>query len=253
MSPYRYKIYIVTGLLATALPHNAQAFDLFQALSTFQPTTATTSSFSLKSTGLSRSEMVLGLKDALRIGSEHVVSQLGKQNGFYNDKAIHIPLPDNLKSVKSAISMLGMEVLLDDLERRLNRSAEAATPKAKVIFKHAITEMKLHDAQKILNGSKHAATDYFKKKMSRPLSQEIEPVIQQALAQQGAIEAYQKVMKKYHALPFMPDIQSDLTQHVIDLTLKGIFHYMAKEEADIRKNPLKRTTKILKKVFKTYP
>jgi len=32
--------------------------------------------------------------------------------------------------------------------------------------------------------------------------------------------------------------------------LNGVFHYMAEEEAAIRKNPVKRTTEILKKVFK---
>jgi hypothetical protein len=31
--------------------------------------------------------------------------------------------------------------------------------------------------------------------------------------------------------------------------MAGIFHYMAEEEAAIRKNPVKRTTSILKKVF----
>ncbi|MDQ6973810.1 MAG: DUF4197 family protein, partial [Mariprofundaceae bacterium] len=37
--------------------------------------------------------------------------------------------------------------------------------------------------------------------------------------------------------------------HVTQGALRGIFHYMAVEEAAIRKNPAKRSTEILKKVF----
>jgi len=48
---------------------------------------------------------------------------------------------------------------------------------------------------------------------------------------------------------FVPDVKANLTQHVLDLGLSGIFLYMAKEEAAIRKNPVKRTTDILQKVF----
>jgi hypothetical protein len=33
------------------------------------------------------------------------------------------------------------------------------------------------------------------------------------------------------------------------MALKGIFHYLAQEEAAIRDNPAKRTTDILRKVF----
>jgi len=56
-------------------------------------------------------------------------------------------------------------------------------------------------------------------------------------------------MGKYQSLPFMPDVKANLTQHVVQLGLAGIFRYMAEEEASIRKNPVKRTTSILKKVF----
>jgi len=198
---------------------------------------------------LSNHDVVAGLKDALRIGSEHVVAQLGKNNGFNGDSKIHIPLPDNMKKVKSALSAVGMAGMMDDLELRLNRAAEAAVPKAKRIFGKAIRHMSIADAKVILGGKNNAATMYFKRKMSKPLSQEMKPVVDHALAQAGAIRAYDKVMGRYQSLPFMPDVKANLSQHVLDLALSGIFHYMAEEEAAIRKNPVKRTTAILKKVF----
>lgn len=43
-----------------------------------------------------------GLKDALEVGTETVVSQLGKPDGFNTDSAIHIPLPEKMVSVEMA-------------------------------------------------------------------------------------------------------------------------------------------------------
>ncbi|MDQ6982464.1 MAG: DUF4197 domain-containing protein [Mariprofundus sp.] len=198
---------------------------------------------------LSKSDMVAGLKDALRVGSKNVVGQLGKTDGFNADPKIHIPLPESLQTVKSTLSTIGMGSMMDDLELKLNRAAELATPKAKRIFGNAIREMTFDDARKILNGPDDAATQYFKGKMSAPLSDEMRPIVKKALNQAGAVQAYDGVMGKYRDIPFVPDVKTNLTQHVVGLGMAGIFHYMAEEEAAIRKNPVKRTTDILKKVF----
>jgi len=198
---------------------------------------------------LSNSDMIAGLKDALRVGSENVVGRLGKTDGFNSDPKIHIPLPDSLQTVKSTLSAVGMGGLMDDLELKLNRAAEAATPKAKRIFANAIRDMSFDDARKILSGPNDAATQYFKGKMSVPLADEMRPIVKKALNQAGAVQAYDAVMGKYTSMPFMPDVKANLTRHVLDLGLAGIFRYMTDEEAAIRQNPVKRTTSILKKVF----
>ncbi|MBN4082595.1 DUF4197 domain-containing protein, partial [Mariprofundus ferrooxydans] len=114
----------------------------------------------------------------------------------------------------------------------------------------AIRGMRISDAKSILAGSDDAATQYFKRKMSKPLSKEMRPVVDYALAQAGVVQAYDRVMGQYQSLPFMPNVKADLSQHVLSLALNGVFHYMAEEEAAIRKNPVKRTTAILRKVFK---
>ena len=208
-----------------------------------------TESRTSSTTALSNSDIIAGLKDALRIGSENVVSQLGRTDGFNADPKIHIPLPENLKRVKSALQAVGMGHMMDDLELRLNRAAEKATPKAKHIFGNAIRSLTVDDAQKILKGPDDAATQYFRGKMSGPLSDEMRPIVKKALAQAGAVQSYDAVMGEYQSLPFVPDVKANLTQHVLDLGLDGIFHYMAEEEAAIRRNPVKRTTAILQKVF----
>ena len=60
------------------------------------------------STGsLTQGEMGDGLKEALRVGTEAVVSRLGKTDGFNTDKAIHIPLPGQLGTVQKALKAAG--------------------------------------------------------------------------------------------------------------------------------------------------
>jgi len=194
-------------------------------------------------------EIGSGLKDALRVGTENVVRQLGDKDGFNADPAIHIPLPENLQKVKVLLEKVRMSGLTDDLELKLNRAAEAATPKAKELFWQAITEMTFDDVRAVYNGPQDAATRYLEGKMSAPLAQEMRPVVETSLAEVGAVQSYDAVMGKYKSLPFVPDIKADLTGHVIDKGLAGIFLYLAKEEAAIRQDPARRTTDILKKVF----
>jgi len=203
----------------------------------------------VKPSGLSNTEIGAGLKEALTVGSERVVDQLGKPDGFNKDSNIHIPLPASLDKVQSALKVAGLSSMLDDLELRLNRAAEAATPKAKKLFVQAIQEMTLDDVQGIYNGPQDAATRYFQKKMSAPLTKEMQPVVQESLAQVGAVQSYDTVMGKYKTLPFVPDAKADLTGYVVDKGLAGIFHYIAVEEAAIRQNPAKRSTELLQRVF----
>ena len=42
-----------------------------------------------------------------------------------------------------------MSSLVDDLELKLNRAAEAAVPKARKLFGHSISQMTIEDAKKI--------------------------------------------------------------------------------------------------------
>ena len=202
-----------------------------------------------ETTELTNSEITTGLKDALRVGTERVVDQLGTVDGFNADPAIHIPLPESLKSVKSALSAVGMSALMDDPELKLNRAAEEATPPAKKLFWNSIETMTLDDVREIYNGPDDAATRYFERKMSDPLATAMQPIVENALNQVGAIQAYDAVMGQYADLPFVPDVKTNLRAHVIEKGMDGIFHYLAVEEAAIRTNPAKRTTDILQKVF----
>lgn len=209
----------------------------------------TTKSPQAESTGLTNSEVASGLKDALRVGTETVVDQLGQADGFNADPTIHIPLPDNMQQVKKALAAVGMSSMMDDLELKLNRAAEEATPPAKRIFWDSIEAMTLDDVMKVYNGPDDATTRYFQGKMSGPLATAMQPIVEAALNQVGAIQTYDAVMGQYDSLPFVPDVKADLNSYVVNEGMNGIFHYLAVEEAAIRQDPLKRTTDILQTVF----
>lgn len=198
---------------------------------------------------LTNSEMTSGLREALRIGTTRVVDQIGVRDGFNLDKHIHISLPGTLGKVDKALSSVGMGALTEDLELRLNRAAEVATPKAKALFVKAITEMTIDDAKSILTGPENSATQYLRKSMGSELSKEMNPIVEGALAEAGAIQAYDQVIGRYEQMPFMPDVKANLQSYVVEKAMDGIFYYVGKEEAAIRRDPAKRTTDILKRVF----
>lgn len=198
---------------------------------------------------LSTDEIAAGLREALRVGTERVVAQVGTLDGFNADPAIHIPLPGVLRDVQSMLQRVGMSGLADDLETRLNRAAEVAAPEAKELFFQAISEMTLDDVKRIYEGPDDAATQYFKGKMSPPLAERMQPIVDRSLADVGAIKSYDTMMTQYKSIPFVPDVKADLTRYVVDKGMDGIFHYVAEEEAAIRNNPAARTTDLLKRVF----
>ncbi|MFK7795212.1 MAG: DUF4197 domain-containing protein [Gammaproteobacteria bacterium] len=194
-------------------------------------------------------EIAGALKDALSAGSENVVSQLSAPGGFNSDPKIRIPLPDSLQTVQKTMNKFGMGSSLNSLENKLNEAAETATEKAKPLLLNAIKELSWNDVKIILNGPDDAATQYFKSKMSSPLSAEMKPIVDNSLNEVGAINSYNNAMGKYKSLPLVPDVQADLSQHVLNKGIDGIFYYLAAEEKAIRENPAKRTTELLKKVF----
>jgi len=198
---------------------------------------------------LTQGDIASGLKEALTIGTSRVVEQLGVKDGFNADSLVHIPLPQSFRTVQSALSKIGMSSMLDDLELRLNRAAEEAVPRAKELFVASIKEMTLDDVMGIYKGPDDAATQYFKEKMSEPLAAEMMPIVEKSLSDVGAIAAYDAAVGRYKSIPFVPDVKADLTGHVLEKGMDGIFYYLAKEEAAIRQNPAKRTTELLKKVF----
>jgi len=199
--------------------------------------------------GLAAGDISAAFKQALSIGSGNVVSQLGRSGGFLNDQNVRIPLPRSLDRMQSGLRAVGASYLLDDLEVRLNKAAEIATPHAKELFLNAISEMTFDDVIQIYNGPDNSATQFFQSKMSGALKQRMSPHVTSALADAGAVRAYDAAVGQYAQIPFVPDVKANLTDYVVDEGIAGIFYYLGQQEAAIRQDPAKQTTALLKSVF----
>jgi len=199
--------------------------------------------------GLTETEIVDGLKQALEIGTSKAVMRVSKKNGYLKNPKIKIPLPENVQKVESILRNIGFGSKVDKFELSMNRAAERAAPKAKSIFWNAIKKMSFSDARQILKGPEDAATQYFRKKTSTQLQDEFKPIVNQAMSEVGVTQAYKSLDRKIRALPFTKSLSFDLDQYVTDKALDGLFLMLAEEEKKIRQDPTARVTDLLKKVF----
>ncbi len=198
---------------------------------------------------LSGGEIAEGLKQALEVGSKLVVDNLGAVDGFNTDPVAHIPLPPELQKAQKLMAKVGLGGLGDEVELKMNRAAESAMDESGEVVLNAIQAMTLDDANGILQGPDDAATQYLQRVGGDDIKSRIRPIVEQALAEVGAIDALDRMMEGYETLPFVPNVKGDLTEHATQKAYDGLFHYIAVEEAAIRENPAKRTTDLLQRVF----
>ena len=200
------------------------------------------------SSGLSSSEIVSGLKEALSIGAQKSGDKLSAPDGFFKDAAVKILLPEQVRDIESKMRMMGMGKMVDNAELSMNRAAEDASKAAAPIFLSAIKKMTVTDALNILRGSDTAATGYLRKTTSPELINSFRPVIEESLKKVDATKYWKDVFNVFNRFSSTP-VDTDINSYVTTKALDGIFYYVAQEEIGIRKNPAQRATDILKKVF----
>ena len=199
---------------------------------------------------LSQTEIVAGLKEALETATSAAVGELGKAGGFLDNPQVRIPLPTQLSWLETGLRKTGQEELADDFIATMNRAAEQAVPAALDQFQSAINAMSLEDARGILNGPDDAATEYFRKHSESGLRERFLPIVKESTASTGVTSAYKRMTAPLENLAGMFSTSSlDVDEYVTDKTLDGLFQMVAQEEARIRKDPVARSTQLLKTVF----
>ncbi|MGH9681521.1 MAG: DUF4197 domain-containing protein [Candidatus Acidiferrales bacterium] len=198
---------------------------------------------------MSDSKVASGLKEALRVGAENAVKLTGRRNGYFGNDAIKILMPNNLRPLEKGLRAIGYGPKVDDFILSMNRSAEAAAPAARKIFGSAIVAMSFDDARKILSGGDMAATDYFKTKTSAQLTAAFLPVVEKTMSENSVTQQYNALLGQAQSIPFLKSQKLDITQYVVSKALDGLFYTLGQEEKKIRKDPVARTTSLLKEVF----
>jgi len=202
------------------------------------------------SSSLSSDDIVSGLKQALTLGAQKSADRLSVANGFLNDKAVEILMPEQAQRVEKTLRSLGMGKLVDDAISSMNHAAEDASKSAAPIFVNAIKTMTVKDGLNILKGPDTAATAYLRQSATPDLTRAYSPVIDSALQKTGATKYWKDVFETYNKLPTtFSKVDPDLSSYVTQKAINGIFYYVAQEEILIRKDPAAQVTDLLKKVF----
>jgi hypothetical protein len=213
------------------------------------PTRTSTSSSSTGVPGVTNTEAANGLKEALIQGISKGSDQASATDGFNLNSLIRIPFPPDAQKVATTLRKMGLGAQVDKFELSLNRGAEDAAKSAKPIFINAIKSLTFTDVWNILTGQKDAATQYLKRTTTSQLTTAFMPIMQQSLEKVDATKYYSSLTTTYNKLPLVTPVQTDLNQYATGKAIDGLFTLIAQEEADIRENPVARTTSLLKKVF----
>jgi hypothetical protein len=203
---------------------------------------------SSQGSNLSNDDIISGLKEALRVGTDSSAKKLGKLDGFFADAAIKILMPPEAQKVEKTLRSLGMGSMVDKAVLSMNRAAEDAAKGVGTIFWNSIRQMSITDGLQILKGSDTAATGYLKKTTTTELTNKFRPVIDSSLTKFDATKYWNDVFSAYNKVS-VKKINPDLTAYVTEKALSGLFYNIALQEQKIRKDPAAQVTGILKKVF----
>jgi hypothetical protein len=201
------------------------------------------------STTPTANEVTNALKEALKQGATKGATQVSQLDGYFKNPEIKIPFPPDVQMVESKLRALGMGKQVDEFVLSVNRAAEDAAKQAAPIFVTAIQKMTIEDAYAILKGQPDAATQYLNRTTTPQLKEKFTPIVKGSLDKVNATRYYADLIGYYNRIPFVQKVNPDLTGYATDKAIQGLFVMIAKEEKNIRKDPLARTTDLLKKVF----
>ena len=227
--------------------------------------------------GLSDSEIVEGLKEALNVGLGNSVSSASSLDGYLGNELIRILLPEEVVSLQNQIQNSttlstaystyitlenGGNDLFSELATAMNRGAEEAASKAAPIFGSAITRITFDDARTILEGGNdRAATDFFERETRTDLVSAFSPDVRNALDNTNASLLYGTIVSflNYDIIPGLttvgdllntdPNLPATLEEYATGKAVDGLFTLVGQEEGKIREDPFVWGSNIIEKVF----
>ncbi|MCB0737983.1 MAG: DUF4197 domain-containing protein [Bacteroidetes bacterium] len=212
--------------------------------------------------GLTEEQIVNGLKEALKVGTDTAVTQLSKEDGYFGDELVKISLPSEAQVIidnLSKIPLLG-QAAVDETIKLINRSAEDAATEAAPIFVNAVQNMTVTDGVDILYGADSAATAYLRKNTYSELFSTFLPKVEGSLSKTlvgnvSAESSYKTLVDAYNTIATIPFSglekieNTTLSEYTTHKALKGLFIKVADEEKDIRQDVNARVNDTLKEVF----
>ena len=194
-------------------------------------------------------EAVRGLRQALDEGSRAAVARLAIENGYFGNPKVRIPLPPSLQRIEGGLRAIGMRRQAEELVLAMNRAAEAAVPEARQLLTDAVRKMSVQDAKQILGGGDTAATEYFKRNTESQLAQRFLPIVRKATDRVGLAQKYNAIAGHGAALGLVREDQATIERYVTRKALDGLYVMIGEQEKAFRKDPVRASSDIVKKVF----
>jgi hypothetical protein len=198
---------------------------------------------------ITNTEAVSGLKQALTDGSAAAVSLLGRENGYFTNPQVKIPLPKSIQKVEGALRFMGKQKEADDLVLAMNRAAEAAVPEAKALLVDAVKKMSVQDAKGVLTGGDTAATEYFRRTTQAQLSVRFLPIVKNVTDRVGLAQQYNSLAGQGASFGLVDKDEATVENYVTKKALDGLYFMIGEQEKKFRRDPVSATSDIVKKVF----
>ena len=190
-----------------------------------------------------------GVRDALGLAAMNATTRLAQPGGFWNDGRVRIPLPGVLGRTQRTLSGLGMAGPLNSLQESLNHAAEAAMPEASRLFVAAVRDVTIADAIEIVRGPEDSATRYLRGRTETRLTTLLRPPMTRALTDSGAFTLMRSALREVGLASMTTNLRTEVINFSTTKALDGCFFFVAEEERAIRRDPVRRTTDILRRVF----
>lgn len=207
--------------------------------------------FAVSLRDLTQADASSGVRTALERGADVAVQLLGRQDGFWSNDRVRIPLPEWVAKAERGLKLIGRGKDVDDLKLGINRAAEQAVPQARKLLSEAVRGMSIQDAKAILTGGDDSVTRFFRDKTATPLQAKFLPIVTGVTERIGLARQYNELagrIEKSGLVQLKPE-QRRVEQHVTVKALDGLYFMIAEEERKIRRDPIGTGSDILRRVF----
>lgn len=178
-----------------------------------------------------------GVKGLIAGASDGALDKLAEPGAFYRDTAVRILLPGAGGKLASKLFGMGDKLgLTTNLTKSLNDAGGKAAGEAKPVFRAAIDNLRWADAPGLVSKN-DGATRYLERSAGDVLFGKVSSLVGSALESVGAYRQLDQLSQGNQLMASAGLSRDGLTRSVTQQALKGIFHYMASEEAALRRNP----------------
>ncbi|WDE99055.1 DUF4197 family protein [Lentisphaera profundi] len=159
---------------------------------------------------------------------------------------------DNLKDFELILSKLKKEEQIIALKGLLNQAITLSIKtESPVVMGSVDTLVVKEDPDYLMESSSNAISAYYMQNIEFKTT--IGKAIQEALDENGAQGIFDELVKLYNEIPYQENgVELILSEELSNCVFVLVSKHMAEHEEELRRNPLLRSTQVLKKTFGDY-